>query len=175
MGWGGALDMVVLWLTEESEHAAAQTASEYGCFLRDERRRVDGWMPRRSCCCVLTSLSVSSLSSSGLVPPHPSPPSHFHHPSLIGARRCVVVQTFSHRSPWPCRLWRYCAAGLAVSPPAILSCLLLGFLRPALWNKVLLNFRQPPRACTPWILAPAAFLFSARLSLLSLWLPIMDY
>ncbi|PUZ70729.1 hypothetical protein GQ55_2G257600 [Panicum hallii var. hallii] len=140
MGWGGALDMVVLWLTEESEHAAAQTASEYGCFLRDERRRVDGWMPRRSCCCVLTSLS-----------------------------------TFSHRSPWPCRLWRYCAAGLAVSPPAILSCLLLGFLRPALWNKVLLNFRQPPRACTPWILAPAAFLFSARLSLLSLWLPMMDY
>jgi len=63
MGWGGALDMVVmLWLTEESEHVAGQTASEYGCFKDD-----GAWMDAAAVACSLLSLSV--ISGRSLLPP----------------------------------------------------------------------------------------------------------
>lgn len=102
----GALDMAVVWLTEESEHAAVRLHL-YGLC---ETHTDDGWdacLDAAAVACSLLCLSAArSLSSSGLVPPHPSPP------PPIDAHRCVVVvqlQPSPHRSPWRGR-GRHCSS-----------------------------------------------------------------
>ncbi|KAG2635068.1 hypothetical protein PVAP13_2NG334500 [Panicum virgatum] len=113
-------------------------------------------MDRCSCCCVLTSLCQLSL--------------------LLGTCSAASI---SPLGPPAAPLRRSRADVLASVAVAVLALFVLRRLPalpcPHLQPYLLLGFQEAPRACTPWILAPPAFLFSARLSLLSLWLPMMDY
>ncbi|RCV11687.1 hypothetical protein SETIT_2G206600v2 [Setaria italica] len=162
MGWGGALDMAVVWLTEESEHAAARLhLCETQLLLR----------AHFSVCQLSLLLGTCSAASNS--------PSHSHPSLRTVASSCSCCRVLSSiavavAAPFVLRL----PAGRPAWPcPHLktLSCLLLVLRWPALWNKVLLNFRQPLRACTPWILAPGTSVFAGRFSLPSLGLPMMDY
>jgi hypothetical protein len=138
----GALDMAVVWLTEESEHAAVRLHL-YGLC---ETHTDDGWdacLDAAAVACSLLCLSAArSLSSSGLVPPHPSPPLPSTRTAASSSCSCSR-RLIDRRGVAVAVTVRLEAAGRpAVSPPETLSCLLLELRWPALWNKVLLNFRQ---------------------------------